>query len=84
MSQPFVTPDTALFNTLWDAQSGLCALCQKSMFRSRFEAAHATLWAKGRATFDHIVPRAKGGRDRPDNLQLAHARCNKIKGNGLS
>jgi len=33
------------------------------------------------ATFDHIMPRSKGGADTAENLQLVHARCNKIKGN---
>ncbi|MCF6328416.1 MAG: HNH endonuclease [Henriciella sp.] len=50
------------------------------MLRSRFEAPHARIWAKQRATFDHVIPRSKGGPDTPANLQLAHARCNKIKG----
>lgn len=81
MSQPFETPSTDLFQTLWDQQSGLCALCRKPMLRSRFEAPHARVWVKLRATFDHIVPRSKGGSDKPENLQLAHASCNKIKGN---
>ena len=51
------------------------------MLRNRFEAPHARVWAKLRATIDHIIPRSKSGADTLDNLQLAHARCNKIKGN---
>jgi 5-methylcytosine-specific restriction endonuclease McrA len=47
---------------------------------SRFELAHASLWKKQRPTFDHIRPRAAGGSEKPDNLQLAHAACNKRKG----
>ena len=53
------------------------------MYRNRFEATHAKVWAKYRATIDHIIPRSKGGGDEIENLQLAHARCNKIKGNQL-
>jgi len=53
------------------------------MMRNRFEAPHARVWAKQRATLDHIIPRSKGGSDAAENLQLAHARCNKIKGNRL-
>ena len=53
------------------------------MLRNRFEAPQARVWTKQLATIDHVIPRSKGGTDRPDNLQLAHARCNKIKGNRL-
>jgi len=51
------------------------------MLRNRFDAPHARIWSKHRATFDHIMPRSKGGADTAENLQLVHARCNKIKGN---
>jgi len=69
-----------LFDDLWAKQDGLCAICSKPMPRGRFEVPHATLWKKLRPTFDHIRPRSKGGGDDPANLQLAHARCNKQKG----
>ncbi|MEM6535175.1 MAG: HNH endonuclease signature motif containing protein [Pseudomonadota bacterium] len=81
MSGPFETPNTKLFEDLWGAQKGLCALCGQPMLRNRFHAAHARVWQKRRASFDHIWPRSNGGRDDQDNLQLTHARCNKIKGN---
>lgn len=32
-------------------------------------------------TVDHIVPVSRGGTDRLDNLQLAHERCNQVRGN---
>ena len=51
------------------------------MMQNRFEAEHARIWSKQRATLDHIVPRSKGGADTLENLQLAHAHCNKVKGN---
>ena len=69
-----------MFSEMWDRQAGLCALCGKAMPRSRWETPHASVWKKMRPTFDHIRPRAKGGDDSAGNLQLAHARCNKIKG----
>lgn len=31
-------------------------------------------------TFDHIVPRARGGVDKLDNLRLAHRVCNSERG----
>lgn len=36
------------------------------------------------ATVDHIVPLARGGSNRFDNLQLAHERCNSEKGARLT
>jgi len=33
-----------------------------------------------RATVEHIIPRAHGGTDAPENLALACARCNHQKG----
>ena len=81
MSQSYQMPRAALFAELWEVQSGQCALCGSVMLRSRYDAPHARVWAKYRATLDHILPRSKGGSDMRANLQLAHARCNKIKGN---
>ncbi|NQY40676.1 MAG: HNH endonuclease [Henriciella sp.] len=83
LSQPFKTAPSETFDRLWESPSGLCALCGEPMLRNRFQAPHARVWAKQRATVDHIRPSSKGGADTPDNLQLAHARCNKIKGNRL-
>ena len=83
MSKPYQVPESKRLSDLWTRQAGLCALCDKPMLRNRFEAPHGKVWAKQRATLDHIVPVSKGGRDDLDNLQLAHARCNKIKGNAL-
>lgn len=31
------------------------------------------------ATSDHVIPRAQGGSDHRDNLQLAHHDCNQAK-----
>ncbi|MDZ4762558.1 MAG: HNH endonuclease signature motif containing protein [Alphaproteobacteria bacterium] len=68
------------FADLWAAQAGRCALCGEAMPRSRFDTPHATVWKKRQPTLDHIRPRAKGGSDSSDNLQLAHADCNWRKG----
>jgi hypothetical protein len=35
------------------------------------------------ATVDHLVPRSRGGSNEPDNLRLAHKRCNVRRGNQL-
>ena len=83
LSQPFRLRDDPHLRALWTAQSGKCALCGELMLRNRFEAKHARVWAKRRATLDHIVPLSKGGADHADNWQLTHAHCNKIKGNRI-
>lgn len=82
MSQTHAPPDTPLFRALWEKQSGLCTLCGRPMPKHRFEVAHATLWKNRRPTFDHIRARSRGGADGPENLQLAHAACNRRKGRG--
>lgn len=71
----------SLFDELWLRQSGCCAICGKPMPANRWAVPHATLWKKQRPTFDHIRPKSKGGADEASNLQLAHAGCNKLKGN---
>lgn len=38
----------------------------------------------GEFNIDHIHPRSKGGKDVWDNLQLAHKRCNSLKGNKVA
>ena len=82
MSQSATSPETAQFQALWEKQGGLCALCGQPMPRHRFEVAHATLWKKQRPSFDHILAKARGGSDKAENLQLAHAVCNWRKGRG--
>ncbi len=37
----------------------------------------------GQATVDHVVPKSRGGPTAPENLRLAHARCNGRRGNDL-
>ena len=74
------TGQLSLFDDLWQKQHGLCAICGEPMPKGRFDTPHATVWKKKRPTFDHIRPRKKGGSDAPENLQLAHAECNRTKG----
>jgi 5-methylcytosine-specific restriction endonuclease McrA len=58
---------------LWDKQHGLCAICSGLI---NWNEIHTS-------TFDCIIPIAKGGNTSIDNLQLAHERCNKVKGNRI-
>jgi len=52
---------------LYGAQGGDCAGCGEHFKPHHFEV-------------DHIIARAKGGTDHPDNLQLLCGHCNKVKG----
>ncbi|MDE0149146.1 MAG: DNA methyltransferase [Rhodospirillaceae bacterium] len=54
-------------HTLFGRQEGICAGCR-------------VLFPFRNMTVDHVVPRAKGGQDNFDNLQLLCAACNSMKG----
>ncbi len=53
--------------TLFGVQEGICAGCKISFPFRNF-------------TIDHILPRARGGTDHVDNLQLLCNACNSVKG----
>ena len=53
--------------TLYGEQSGYCAGC-----KTHFQARNLDI--------DHKIPKAKGGTDHKDNLQLLCGNCNSIKG----
>lgn len=59
-----------------DRDDWVCGLCGDSIDRNE-EVPHPYA-----ATIDHIVPRARGGSDELNNLQIAHFRCNSEKGAG--
>jgi len=56
-------------HTLFGRQEGICAGCRHNFPFRNF-------------TVDHVVPRAKGGTDHIDNLQLLCNACNSMKGMG--
>jgi 5-methylcytosine-specific restriction endonuclease McrA len=35
------------------------------------------------ATIEHHLPRSKGGKNKIENLRLAHRQCNQVKGDKL-
>ena len=66
-SDHLTPPSRDINHTLFGRQEGKCNGCDFSFPFQNF-------------TRDHIVPRAKGGQDTDDNLQLLCGRCNSVKG----
>ena len=56
-------------HTLFGKQEGVCAGCEEFFPFRNF-------------TVDHIIPKAKGGTDHEENLQLLCGACNSMKGKG--
>ncbi len=52
---------------LWKRDRGLCGICGRAIPRDE-------------SSIDHIIPLARGGTHTWNNVQLAHLRCNQIKG----
>lgn len=52
----------------------ICALCRKPVDLT-IKSPHPDS-----PSIDHIVPTANGGTDDESNLQIAHLKCNKMKG----
>ncbi len=55
---------------VWTESRGLCFFCRQTVpFLER--------------TFDHLMPRSKGGGETADNLVVAHRLCNEAKDDSL-
>lgn len=54
---------------VWHKSKKKCHLCGKGVDLSI-------------ATIDHLIPVSSGGSNRIENLAIAHARCNRKRGNG--
>jgi 5-methylcytosine-specific restriction endonuclease McrA len=55
---------------LFKKQRGRCWICNGMMARDTI-------------TFDHIIPKSKGGLAELENLKLAHACCNSRRGSSM-
>lgn len=51
-----------------ERDAGMCGICGQPILPDQ------------QTTIDHILPIAAGGTNALDNLQLAHSRCNLLKG----
>ena len=60
---------------LAEQQGWKCWWCGEAMAFSRVSSEPM------RATFEHLVPRSKGGPDWLENLVSAHSKCNEHRGN---
>lgn len=58
--------------TKWLEQDRICPLCGELISRKHMKHAGANI--------DHKRPRAHGGSDEDDNLQIVHRACNREKG----
>jgi 5-methylcytosine-specific restriction endonuclease McrA len=63
---------------LYLAQNGRCAYCGCLMDLVQREPPKPN-----EATFDHVIPKSRGGRGLTDNTVLACRECNRAKGNSL-
>ena len=72
MKKAFVMP--VYFSKIYKRDKGICQICGKSVAYDKSPENPMG------ATIDHITPLSKGGKHHPDNCQLAHRRCNSIKG----
>lgn len=68
--------DGAQFKNLWLKQRGLCHWCDEPMTQG--DPDHALY-----ATWEHKIPLARGGLDNPNNLALAHKKCNNDRGHNM-
>lgn len=72
--------DQVPLQEIYDRDRGQCGLCHGRVAPD-FEATRKSL--PHAPVLDHIVPISKGGKHERSNLQLAHFRCNTIKGNRM-
>lgn len=65
-------------NRLSETQNHRCAYCGVDTFVSHWDQGKKSESQK--ATFDHIIPRSKGGEDMMDNMIMACMDCNSVRG----
>lgn len=65
------------FRKLWNRQNGMCFVCHAPMKNQ------ADKNDPLRATWEHLVPLARGGLDNFNNLALSHKKCNNDRGHNM-
>lgn len=72
-------PSESLRERVWVRDGGLCQLCGDPVPNlPRYDGAGKI--PDEYPTLDHILPRSRGGSNDYENLQLAHWKCNVLKG----
>jgi 5-methylcytosine-specific restriction endonuclease McrA len=66
----------ALRDQLCEQQNWRCAFCGVRMEGTGSEA--------NAPTFEHIIPRSKGGSDQLENIVISCWRCNHLRGDGTT
>jgi hypothetical protein len=56
-------------NTIYERDEGICHICYRKVSKKSF-------------SIDHLIPLAAGGSHTPENVALAHLKCNLRRGNG--
>lgn len=69
---------SARYREVFFKNLGICQICKKLVDPYIHKRKSPFI-----GTIDHIIPLSKGGKDHTSNLQLAHQRCNRDKGNFL-
>lgn len=69
-----IASDRYTLEDLYEESGGVCCLCEQPVDMS---LSGLDPWGP---TVDHAMPISLGGDDTIDNVQLAHRRCNTIKG----
>ncbi len=65
---------------LWELQEGKCYWCDHSVTLPDEETGHVGYSSGLMATFDHVIPRCKGGSNDPKNIVIACHICNNLRG----
>jgi predicted nucleic acid-binding Zn ribbon protein len=75
MKKAFIAP--VWFKKIYVRDNGVCQICGEPVPYDK-----TPINPMG-ATIDHVIPLSKGGMHYPGNCQLAHRRCNSLKGNKI-
>jgi 5-methylcytosine-specific restriction endonuclease McrA len=75
MKRAFVMP--VYFSKIYKRDKGICQICGQHVAYDKSPEDPMG------ATIDHIIPLSRGGKHHPDNCQLAHRRCNSVKGTAM-